>query len=214
MRLFRLTLATGLVLTMALACTTSDGEATDDVESTTTIEAVATSTAGTSTPTEMPPGFYFNGEFIALGEFDPDSPVELINMCDDLPDEVLHAAGMQRVEASEALFTGGRLICVFLPLDNKADSGTQGFMADSIPLSRFHELDYVLSENVSPTIPGVFTHVLDTANERECWASVSTERGRIGFDYKSYDSNLTFQDICGRAVQTLETVYEQLQEQN
>lgn len=163
------------------------------------------------TDTELPPGFYFNGEFVELGDFDPEGPVDLINMCDDLPDEVLHKAGMKRVELSGASKNPSGLTCTFVPSDEKQNFGSYGFMSDGIPLATFQEEGLLLNEEAVSAIPGLYTFTSNPFQpDQDCFASVTTERGRISFDYHDYSEPLSQDELCARAIQALEIVYFEL----
>ena len=197
MRPLHTVLGSVLIATTVTACTPTFAERT-----------VPAATTHTTAPAELPPGFYFDGEFVALGDFDPEGPVDLINMCDNLPDEVLHKAGMKRVEWLEPLHSARGTVCSFDPYEEGSGADTYNYMADLIPKSRFEEEGLVIDTAPDSLIPGTYTFTSQIHTEAtDCHASIDTVRGRMSFGYADYSNSFDLQQLCRQAVLTLETIY-------
>lgn len=157
---------------------------------------------------ETPPGFYLGEEFIEIGEFDPNK-VELIDLCEEIPDEVLLEAGISPPATASSEFHRS-IICSPAAADPEDQYGTFGLMSRSIDKSSLSHEGNLINANVESAIPGVFLYHTETDENYACWSGINTSKSMISVIYENRFIELTQEELCTRALKAFESIYIQL----
>lgn len=157
---------------------------------------------------ETSPGFYLGEEFIEIGEFDPNK-VELIDLCEEIPDEVLLEAGISPPATASSEFHRS-IICSPAAADPEDEYGVFGLISDSLTKEVVEEEGYMINADVTSAVPEVFLYHAGTDKDFSCSASIPTNKSLITVTYKNMFSELRQEELCTQALKALESIYTQL----
>ncbi|WP_169466611.1 DUF3558 family protein [Corynebacterium maris] len=160
-----------------------------------------------TTQTELPPGFYLGEEFIEIGEFNPNK-VELIDLCEEIPDEVLLEAGMINngtggIEGSESI------ICTLRAQEKTLSKGDFSLISDALTKQVFQDNDLIIEPRLTKTVPGSFFYAFPSDNA-SCFIATETSQGLISVVYDNPFTGAPQEDLCHPALKALESIYFQL----
>ena len=161
-----------------------------------------------TTQAELPPGFYLGEEFIEIGEFNPNK-VELIDLCEEIPDEVLLEAGMVKNSGSSRQ-NRNSINCFLEPSISDFSADTFLLASDSFTESELDSAGYLIAAEVSEKIPTAFLYHLGSDENFACNAAVSTTKSLMSVSLEDYSSDVSQEHLCNQALNTLETIYVEL----
>ena len=161
-----------------------------------------------TTQAELPPGFYLGEEFIEIGEFNPNK-VELIDLCEEIPDEVLLEAGISPPETDSSEFHRS-IICSPKAADPEDEYGTFGLITDSLTKEVVRNEGYMINANVNSVVPEVFLYHTGADKNFSCSASIPTHKSLMTVTYKNMFTELEQEKLCDQALEALESIYIQL----
>ena len=156
---------------------------------------------------ETPPGFYLGEEFIEIGEFDPNK-VELIDLCEEIPDEVLLEAGLIN-NGSGGLEGKESIICTLRAKEQTLSSGDFSLISDAIAKEILNQNDLLLEPNLATTVPGSFFYAFPS-DDASCFVATETSRGLISIVYDNPFIRAEQEHLCNPALKALESIYFQL----
>lgn len=176
--------------------------ATVPEQETTAAEAAATTEA------ELPPGFYLGEEFIEIGEFDPEH-VELIDLCAEIPDEVLLEAGMVKDQDSVRK-NSDSINCFLEPSDEKFSTNIFLLASDSFTQQSLKESNYIIPTDLQSSTPNSFLYHLGSDKDFSCNASVSTTSGLISLGVQNHFNKEEQKVLCDNALKIFDHLYLEL----
>ncbi len=157
---------------------------------------------------ETPPGFYLGEEFIEIGEFDPNK-VELIDLCEEIPDEVLLEAGISPPATASSEFHRS-IICSPAAADPEDEYGVFGLVSDPLTKQEIGEEGYIIEGHPDAAVPEVFLYHTGLDEDFACWAGVSTNHGLVSVAYDNPFLKTTQEERCSRALRAFDSIYIQL----
>ena len=161
-----------------------------------------------TTQAELPPGFYLGEEFIEIGEFNPNK-VELIDLCEEIPDEVLLEAGISPPETDSSEFHRS-IICSPAASDPEDEYGIFGLVSDPLTKKEIREEGYIIEDHPDAAVPEAFLYHTGLDQEFACWAGVATNHGLISIAYDNPFLKTTQEERCSRALTAFDSIYIQL----
>lgn len=158
-----------------------------------------------TTQAELPPGFYLGEEFIEIGEFNPNK-VELIDLCEEIPDEVLLEAGMINT-GSDSRFNPESIICIHE--EDGKEKGLFGLISDRVSKENLASENLVRNTSSNSFLQEAFLYSFPS-DEASCFAAVETSRGLVSVVYDNPFVDTSQEKLCDRALEALEAIYIQL----
>lgn len=172
----------------------------------------APSPAAASLTVQPKAGLRLNTGFVEFGDFTAfDEKLQWIDGCNEIPREVLEAAGMDLSRGVESEKSMSSWVCVRPAKDSVDRLASYGLMGSGANKTVISDKGLMIDSGASDVIPGLYTHMLGTTSQSDsCYASVDTVRGRFSIAYGDYDPKMSQSARCAKAVRAFEFVYQKI----
>lgn len=176
----------------------------------------APSPAAASLTVQSKPGLRLNTGFVEFGDFTAfDEKLQWIDGCNEIPREVLEAAGMDLSRGVESEKSMSSWVCVRPASDPTKRWANYGLIGDGASREVIADKGILVEATASEIVPGLYTNFM-TKNPKDtsCYASVDTVRGRLSIAYSDFKKGIGRSELCSEAVKAYETIYRNLGGEN
>lgn len=155
-----------------------------------------------------PPAFHFDSGDLVIGPFDPEQVKDnLFDPCAEISDAELAAAGLEKDSVQGDLEESDYLSIKYCA--TRAEDAYESAGLGVVPNKRDSMLRQVepLDSYAVDGLPSAFVVPVARGREDTCIAAVETTRGTLGFLASSLRSDARLEEVCPKAVATLERLW-------